>query len=979
MKTKKLVRFFAIYFSSVIGTWGLLEAPAFFTGTTIKDALGIFWWVVMYVLPLIVTVIITWKTKPDTAEVVHQSKPPIQIESEPVHLSPYLSALAEECSHLPLGTIASEFMTKSHEDRVALEAVYVRLDVHNADRMDSDMDARAWALRLAVGDLKDRRPLLEAITDSENRFHVILGEAGSGKTTFINYLTSLLATRDQDLPERIQGLLPFHLILREVAAKHIPADAEKGNAQMLWNALLDNISSHLGNDAGKTLLNYLQTRMINEGAVVLLDGLDEVPEAMSRRRILLEAIRDLVSVLNHQRSRFLITARPYAYVDPKWRLKNFTSWSLAPFDENQKLEFINRWYVVIRSLFGWSDETARTKGERLLYALKDRPYLGELAGRPLFLTLMAAIHSTRGQLPEDRAELFEETIRLLLSRWQRARDVKGPDGKMMIEPGLTEALRVDERRIRSSLETLAYNSHKKQRTTPRAQEGPADISRSEIREAFEPLLDDVKLSILLKYLGNRAGLLLERKDGVFAFPHRSLQEYLTACHFAEEPDFPDELIDYVEADYEWWKEIFLLAVGKSRRGGLNNALFVVSNLVPEGPNEISRCVDKDWRNAVLAAEAILELGLLRQTLEGRPTYQALIRRIKVWLRKILDEERLSPIERLSAGDSLGYLRDSRPGVGLMPLNKKDIPDIDWILVPAGPFIMGSADDDENAEDNERPSHRLSLPNYYISRYPITNEQFRPFITAKGYTTRRYWNDVGWSWVQGGPPDFTSVDDEKLRKRYEKWMAGRPSVKEAPQWWGDSFWAAPTRPVIGVNWYEALAYAAWLNEVYLDPSNRIVKLYPESLDNRSFRVRLPSEAEWEKAARGVDGRLWPWGNESCKGVTNTSEEGLGTTSPVGIFPRGRSPFSVMDMTGNVWEWTRSRWGNDFRKPDYLYPYDPTDGREDETGTQIRSVRGSSWYGDIPNYGRCAYRGWGFSFNASRFSGFRLVIALTDVEP
>ena len=137
------------------------------------------------------------------------------------------------------------------------------------------------------------------------------------------------------------------------------------------------------------------------------------------------------------------------------------------------------------------------------------------------------------------------------------------------------------------------------------------------------------------------------------------------------------------------------------------------------------------------------------------------------------------------------------------------------------------------------------------------------------------------------------------------------------------------------------------------------------------VRLPSEAEWEKAARGTDGRLWPWGDREQDERLCNFNMNVGDTTPVGRYPDGASLYGMLDMAGNVWEWTRSLWGKDVQKPDYRYPYDPNDGREDPNApdTVLRVLRGGSfWTG--ARYVRCAVRGRLSPDNRGDF-GFRVV--------
>jgi formylglycine-generating enzyme required for sulfatase activity len=232
----------------------------------------------------------------------------------------------------------------------------------------------------------------------------------------------------------------------------------------------------------------------------------------------------------------------------------------------------------------------------------------------------------------------------------------------------------------------------------------------------------------------------------------------------------------------------------------------------------------------------------------------------------------------------------------------------------------------------------------------------------------------WKWV-------AAADDEELAAAVQQ-AVGQTEAPRAPRFWDNRAYNNPSQPVVGVCWYEALAYCAWLTEQISktdeltkmagDPRSEIGDPSTSLRTGRRSEIRLPSEAEWEKAARwdGRRARRYPWGDSWDEFKCNSLEGRVLATTPVGIYPNGASPCGALDMAGNVWEWTRSLWGPEIERPAFEYPYDSGDGREDEESGDLRVLRGGSWSNPI-NHARCAFRLRHSPHSSSYSDGFRLV--------
>jgi iron(II)-dependent oxidoreductase len=270
---------------------------------------------------------------------------------------------------------------------------------------------------------------------------------------------------------------------------------------------------------------------------------------------------------------------------------------------------------------------------------------------------------------------------------------------------------------------------------------------------------------------------------------------------------------------------------------------------------------------------------------------------------------------------------------ILPPGARDVHDTERVVVPGGPFLMGT-DDRTAAYDNERPRHRVEVDAFAVDRFPVTVRRFSEFVRAGGYDRPELWTEAGRAWLeesghaapQGWIPD---VEGGWLVRRF-----GHVAPLD------------PREPVEHVNFHEAEAFAAWAGG------------------------RLPTEAEWEKAAAwdGDAGRAvtYPWGDAPpTPDRANLGHVGWGP-APVGSFPRGASPYGVEQTVGDVYEWTTSYFDG---YPGYAtFPY--PEYSEVFFGTDYRVLRGSSW-ATSPEVARVTFRNWDYPIRRQIFAGFRLV--------
>jgi formylglycine-generating enzyme required for sulfatase activity len=563
--------------------------------------------------------------------------------------------------------------------------------------------------------------------------------------------------------------------------------------------------------------------------------------------------------------------------------------------------------------------------------------------------------------------LYADAVDLLLDQWESPKMVRDAAGNPVVQqPSLAEWLNIDRAKMRQLLNRLAYEAHAGQPDLV----GTADIPERDLVTGLLHLSpqQDLRPRRLMDYLSERAGLLLSRGEGVYTFPHRTFQEYLAACHLTDD-DFPDKLADLARQDPNRWREVALLAGAKAVRGSASFVWVLAEALCPADPvrsDDLSRWGEPteagstnkaDAWGAHLAGQFLAETADLSSL---KPQHQAKVERVQRWLVHLLGQRLLPATERALAGVSLAQLGDPRRElmeVDRMPLCR----------VAGGDFWMGS---DEMKDEQPPHLNRHLTYDYWLGRYPVTNAQYNVFVAGGGYRQRAYWPEAAAAGIW---------KDGQVRRYW-----GGKDHEDAPYDFGKPF-NLPNHPVVGISWYEALAFCRWLTARW-----RAAGWLPAG-----WAVRLPSEAEWEKGARGgltvpvkpvvadvstfltaevaaqepnaAAQRRFPWGNADIDGQANVEAAGISASSTPGCFPMGASPNGCEEMVGNVYEWTRSLWGFD-------YPYIPDARRENlATGSSTgRVLRGGAFYSNI-SYSRCPARYRYFPDYHGRGYGVRVAVA------
>jgi formylglycine-generating enzyme required for sulfatase activity len=775
---------------------------------------------------------------------------------------------------------------------VELERVYVSLAVDSRALMqigaeeDESPRQRPGAedlTRLGGRQEQQKLDIAQAMkyTDHDGIFDlVILGGPGTGKTTVLKYLALTFARGLQgERLDQSHPLLPLFVTLHNVRTDQVLADHLHEVCQAAGCALSP---------------GFLVDKLKTGDCLVLLDGLDEVADEDQRRQV---ARWVETQCKAYNQNPFVVTCRLAGFQED-YLPPGFLRLDIQDFDEEDVGQFARNWCLAVETMLQGDSDEARRQGEKagedLIQIIQANDRVKALAVNPLMLSIIALVHRYRYRLPDRWVDLYAECVEVLLGHWDEAKDLKVP-----IPPG--KSLQV--------LQPLALWMHEQK-------QGNNEEERQAHREEIEPVIAPHLVSIglqaedaggFLDSIRDRSGLLVERGLDLFGFQHQTFQEYLSAREIAARGQIDLLVAHFGEA---YWREVMLLY------GGIQDASALLGDLLTLADPQVMQ----NWPLVLRIQEEALSVDEhTRRALSAHP-FQILTRaqepitsaRAAIYARSAaLDVDTLAKAFEASheelikghlalligeigkTGDSWAidlltpHLTAPSPHIRHLSAlaldnlgfeNRQVLDNLLMTRVPAGEFIMGS----KEALGADTP-RRIRTDAFLIDRFPLTNGQYSRFVEAGGYGEQQHWSEEGWQWREKGGRSGPLVPDDP---RFD----------------------IPSAPVVNISWYETQAYANWAGK------------------------RLPTEQEWERAARGdSDAREYPWGDEFDESRCNV-ESGIGLPTPVGSYPGGISPHGSYDMAGNVFEWTESRY---------------------KEGEALRVVRGGSWNSPHDD-ARCAVR-------------------------
>jgi len=725
--------------------------------------------------------------------------------------------------------------------RLDLEAVYVPMTaVHRLEEWDAEN---------RIGSFQESLMPLVSVLDQRDRL-LLIGEMGSGKSTVIDFICLCLAGEALHHPdattERLRAEVPGSDDKPSWSQKAgLPVRLELKAFARSGQELREFLAAEVER-LSPGFAVALSAAFRDEGGFLFLDGLDEVPEGEPRKRVIAAVER---YAQEHKKVRILVSSRPYAVDSARWQTAGFSSATLRPFNTKQIDAYIEQWYPLVAAKKGFTNSAARIADFKA--CLRNNKSVADFATRPILLVLMASLHSWRGgtgqALPDKRHLLYADAVDMLIERWVRGKDMAEES------EAVAEGLRLGKRHLVPMLAELAHEVHGTMELNP--DEPCADIDHKLLRAKMWKHLDkDYQPKRLIEFLRMRSGILVDRHEGkVLKFPHRSIQEYLAAWHLTpEEEDSPPKLdciASLGRSDPGRWREVVQLAAARLPR---DRRIALVHELLADGEVE-----HLEW-GGYLAGQIALESLDAKEKPLGKQLHEPLQQRMLASLRCGLPDA-----ERVQCGRVLGHLGDPRYDPGNCHLLVAEDHGFVWI-------DGGSVDLEKRYGRSADDIGTVDVPGFWIHRHPVTAAMFQRFLENGCYTGEQHrtlWVEAAEAgrWTEGG-----IKEGDRLR--------------QAPVHYHQA--VLPNEPVVGITWYEALAYCRWLS------------LQSLTIQGQAMKFHLPTTAQWQLAASGGK-RIYPWGDDWDPSQLYSD----GWRCTAGCFSGDTPDYGLQDCAGNVLEWAQ----------------------------------------------------------------------------
>jgi formylglycine-generating enzyme required for sulfatase activity len=739
------------------------------------------------------------------------------------------------------------------------------------------------------------------LTELMERYHafILIGKPGSGKTTLLRRAALAFAEgrAEADLGWTGKALFPIFVRLRNFG-EFLNSEAGRNFCDPAPGALLEYLRNRYQNGEYMDLTPDFFSRRLDEGdCLVLLDGLDEVAQG---RDVVAQHLNAFLKRFK-DRNFFGISSRPGGYGRDEataLRAAQLARADVAPLDARGIRQLIEN----LLSIMDWDNEREhKAAAHDLPRSILASTDLTSIASIPLFCSALVQVYKyNKAKLPERRVDVLDEIVTLLLGHWHAskgdvtaARELGLEDGTQKKYKSIDESVEFKYRRLRY----LAYHMH----ALAKQYEVDAETAKTVLTEYFmqkERVKDgELAESYAEGFLLNsheRSGLLAEitaaaeQKPATYAFIHQNFAEFLAATELINRSGLVEAVLENI--DDQWWEQVILFA-GAQRGTSDHLRTEIITGLLDSASKTLH--ATPQWERRLVMA------GHLARDMAGH-----LDGGVREELETVLYEAATSankkPASRANLADVLDELWTP--------------PDL-YAFVP----VVG----------------RDAIPPYAIGKYPVTNAQYARFLEADDFHEKKYWVDFpkflepGKNYERQG--DWGNQGYEWLKENWDE------RKKVAPRYWTDPRFGASRRtaPLVGVSWYEANAYCRWLMENWetLEEGQQPGAFKPKE-------IRLPTEAEWMLAAGGENNGRFAFGElenpeKEIAEYANTRESGINRTTPVWMYPNGKSPLEVMDMSGNVWEWQANLRGKGGFSP------------------ESRSLRGSSWY-DLQDLARVSPR-------------------------